>query len=428
MRSRVLWRRSATAGFAYVSAALGFLATVDATRELGVSDYGKFAAVFSATVFFQVLFDLTFEEALVKFGFRYTESQRWGRLRRLFALALRVKLLGGLIGGLAMVALAPFAKQLWGSGGVFVPMLIAAMLPVAQAPETVAAGAIILRGRYDIRSAFLAVSMGLRLLGLAVGCRYGVTGAVIGLIVAQFVATAAISVAGVAAFRRFPSAPSEPIGDDRRGLRSVLISSTAVSSLVSARATLGTALVPVVAPIDQTAYFRNALAPATGFSAISGPVRLVLLTEQTRDFEAGRHDRMYAMLRGYITKSTLVMVVAVPLFWWWMPFLMGLAYGHQFRVHAATAARLVLVAAAIQFVFGWTKSFPVSIGRPGLRIIAHSVEVAVFVPLVLVFASKWGATGAAAALLVSTSVFAALWVVLLARIRNDRVRAEALAT
>ena len=250
----------------------------------------------------------------------------------------------------------------------------------------------------------------------------------IGLVIAQAVATAAICIAGVAAFRRFPSAPAEPIAEDRRGLRSFLVSSTVVSSLVSGRAALGTALLPTVAPIVQAGYFRNAQAPATGFAALSGPARLVLLTEQTRDFEAGRHDRMYGMLRRYITKATLLMVVAVPLLWWWMPFLMGLAYGHAFRVHAATAARLVLVAAAIQFILGWTKSFPVSIGRPGLRIVAQSVEIAVFVPLLLVFASKWGATGAAAAMLVSTVVFCALWIVLLARIRNDRVRTEALAT
>ena len=427
MRSRVLWRRSATAIWAYIATALGFLTTVVATRELH-NAYGKFAAVFAATIFFQVLFDLTFEEALVKYGFRYTESQHWGRLRRLFDLALRVKLLGGLLGALAMVALAPFAKQFWGSGGVFVPMLIAAALPIAQAPETVAAGAIILRGRYDIRAAFLAISMAFRLVGLAIGCRYGVTGAVIGLVVAQVVATAAICPVGINAFRRFPSSPAEPFAEDRAGLRSFLFQSTVVSSLVSGRAALGTALMPTVASFAQTGYFRNAQAPATGLAAISGPARLVLLTEQTRDFEAGRHDRMYAMLRRYITGTTLAMVVAVPLLWWWMPFLMGLAYGHAFRVHAATAARLVLLAAAIQFIFGWTKSFPVSIGRPGLRIIAQSVEIAVFVPLLLVFASKWGATGGAAATLVSTVVFCAVWVVLLARIRNDRVRTKALAT
>ena len=428
MRSRVLWRRSATAIGVYVATALGFFTTVVATRELSTNSYGKFAAVFGATTFFQVLFDLTFEEALVKFGFRYTEAQHWGRLRRLFQLAIGFKLAGAVLAGLVMVALAPFAKQFWGAGGVFLPMLIASSLPLLQAPETIAAGAIILRGRYDIRAAFLAVSMAARLVGLAVGCLYGVPGALIGLVIAQAFATSAICVVGFVAFRRFPSSPAEPIAEDKVALRRFLVSSTVVSSLVSGRASLATALVPSVASIDQTAYYRNAQAPATGFSALSGPARLILLTEQTRDFEAGRYDRMYGMLRRYITGTTLAMLVVVPLFWWWMPFLFGLAYGHGYRLHATNAARLVLVAAALQLIWGWTKSFPVSIGRPGLRIFPQTVEIAVFVPLLLVFASKWGATGAAAAGLVSTVVFCAIWSVLLARLRRDRVRAEALAT
>ena len=42
----------------------------------------------AATGFFQTLFDLTIEEALVKFGFRYSAQERFGRLRRMFAVAL----------------------------------------------------------------------------------------------------------------------------------------------------------------------------------------------------------------------------------------------------------------------------------------------------------------------------------------------------
>jgi O-antigen/teichoic acid export membrane protein len=106
--------------------------------------------------------------------------------------------------------------------------------------------------------------------------------------------------------------------------------------------------------------------------------------------------------------------------------LLGLFYGQEFRVHATDAARLMLIAAALQLIWGWTKSFPVSIGRPGLRLVAQGVEVAVFVPLLLVLASRWGATGGAAAVLVSTAVFCALWLVLLARLRNPRVAPTAL--
>jgi O-antigen/teichoic acid export membrane protein len=417
VRSRLIWRRSATAIGTYVAAALGFLTTVVATRELGVQDYAKFAAVVAATAFFQTMLDLTIEEALVKFGFRYVAAKQWGRLRRLFEVAVGFKLAGGLLAALAVCVLAPFSDEIWGAGGVVVPMLVASLIPLAQSPENVAASAIILRGRYDVRSAFLAVSMGLRLVGLAIGCRYGILGGVVGMVVAQVIATAAIGSVGIAAFLRFPAASSEPLGEDRRGLRSFLFSSTLASSLDSARGTLGTSLVPTVAPIEEAAYFRNALAPATGFAALSGPARLVMLTEQTRDFEQGRHERVMRMLNRYVAGTAALMVVAVPVLWILMPFLLGLFYGHDFRVHATDAARLVLVAAALQLVWGWTKSFPVSIGRPGLRVIVQSIEIAVFVPLLLVFASHWGATGAAGAMLVSTSVFCLVWTIVLLRLR-----------
>jgi O-antigen/teichoic acid export membrane protein len=75
-------------------------------------------------------------------------------------------------------------------------------------------------------------------------------------------------------------------------------------------------------------------------------------------------------------------------------------------------------AAAIQLVFGWTKSFPVTIGRPGLRTIAHAVESAVLIPLILVFGDEWGVTGAAAAVLISSCAFAAVWGVIVLRLRH----------
>jgi O-antigen/teichoic acid export membrane protein len=428
MRSRVLRRRSATVLGVYVATALGFLTTVVATRELGTGDYARFAAIVAATAFLQLLLDLTVEEALVKYGFRYTEAQRWGRLRRIFEIALAYKLVGGIVAGIALAALAPLIGSIWNVDDVLVPMLVAAAIPVLQAPEGVAGGAVILRGRYDVRGALLAVSMGLRLAGVGIGAMYGLTEAVLGMVIGQAIATVAISIVGLAAFRRFPQARSEPLGEDRPAVRRFVLSSTIASSLVSARGTLGTALMPVVAPIDQAGYFRNAQAPATGFAALSSPARLVLLTEQTRDFEAGRYDQMYAMLRRYIVGTTSLMVVAVPVLWVLMPFLMGVLYGPAFREHATMAARLVLIAAAMQLIWGWSKSFPVSIGRPGLRIVVQSVEIAVFVPLLLWFGSKWGATGGAAAMVVSTAVFCLLWAVLLARLRHERAVPEAVAS
>ena len=49
------------------------------------------AIVMAAAGFFQTLLDLTVEEAVTKYGFRYATAERWGRLRRLFARALAFK-------------------------------------------------------------------------------------------------------------------------------------------------------------------------------------------------------------------------------------------------------------------------------------------------------------------------------------------------
>ncbi len=100
------------------------------------------------------------------------------------------------------------------------------------------------------------------------------------------------------------------------------------------------------------------------------------------------------------------MLVAVPVFFVAMPWLVELVFGSEYD-GAVDAARVILLAAAIQFALGWTKSLPVTIGRPRLRIVTHGLETIVAIPLVAVLGAEWGATGAAVAVLVSTLVFAA---------------------
>src|SRR5207249_9042048 len=86
---------------------------------------------------------------------------------------------------------------------------------------------------------------------------------------------------------------------------------------------------------------------------------------------------------------------------------------------AVDAMRLVIAAGALRMVYGWTKSFPVSIGRPSLRIWTHGLEMLVLVPLVGVLGAKWGATGAAFAVLISSLVFCVAWTALFVRIRRE---------
>lgn len=418
MASRALRRRSTTAVGVYAATVLGVGTTIAATKILGSAAYAQFAVVFSIVGFFQMLLDLTVDEALIKYGFRYVTAADWGRLRRLFEMALGFKLAGGLLALVAIVVLAPFSHSIWHEQNLTAPLLVGAFVPLAQATETIAGCALILREKLHVRAWFYTVGMGARLAGTAIGATHGVVWAMAGLLAGQVVSSLAITSTGWAAWRAFPLRESRPLGEDASELRRFVVSSSAATSLTSGRATLGTWLIGAIAPFRQAAYFRNAQAPLTALAAISSPARLILLAEQTADYERGHRDRVRRLLRRYILFSALVMCVVVPVGWFLMPWAMEIAYNRDFREHATQAGRVVLFVGALQFVSGFSKTLPVSIGRPNLRVVSHAIEVAVFIPLLVVFGRLWGATGGALAMLVSTGVFCVVWAWLLVRLRD----------
>lgn len=419
MRLRLLWRRSATAAGLYASVLFGILGTIVAANVLGLDEFGVFATALVAASFFQTLLDLTVEDSLTKFGFRYVTRQEWGKLRRLFRRALELKLAGGLLAGLVLLALAPFADRVFDTDGLEAALLAVAALPLAQAPENVAGTALLLRGRYDLRGAYLALSMALRLGAIAIGTQFGAWQALALVVVAQVIATVTISVVGRAALRRFPTAPPEPLGGDRRPLMSFVLGSSLATGVVSLRATLAPLVLGVVAGTNAVGLFRVAQAPQSGLTAASAPVRLVLLTEHTREWELGRQRAVMAAVRAYTTKVAALMAVAVPVFFVLMPWLVRTFFRDEAYEAAITAARIILFAGAIQVILGWSKSLPTTIGRPRLRVITHGVEAVVLLPLVAVLGAEWGVTGAAVAVLVSTLAFAATWAVLLVGVRAD---------
>src|SRR5947208_14292284 len=233
MRSRLFWRRSAAAAGTYASAAVGFGATVVALHVFSTETFGLYALVLAATAFFQSLLDLTVEEALVKFGFRFVTREDWGRLRRLFASAIVFKLVGGVLATGLLLAFAPAANSLLLKHGLTTPLLIGAFIPLAQCTENVGGVAIVLRGRYDVRAFFLVVSMALRFTAIAVAASHGLATTIAAMVAAQVVATAAISVAGWAAFQRFPQRASVSLAEERRDILSFVGQSTAATAVIS---------------------------------------------------------------------------------------------------------------------------------------------------------------------------------------------------
>jgi O-antigen/teichoic acid export membrane protein len=426
MQTRLLWRRSATAIGLYGSVALGVIGTLVAARELGPHGLGLYSLALSGAAFFQVLLDLTVEEAMVKYGFRYTTTERWGRLRRLYRRAMLLKTLGALAAAAALAIVAPFADDIFGTHRLRDPMLLAALLPVAYIPEAPAGAALVLTGRYDVRAGFVFLTQGLRLGGLLVGSRYGVSAAILGLVLGQVAGSAAVGSAALAAFRRFPAAVPEPLAEDRKELVRFVVQSSIASGVVSLRTQVVPLLLGMVSNPAQVGFFRAAQAPQTGLAALTAPARLILLTEQTRDWEAGAAARVFSGLRRFSYGAAALMIVSAPFLYWFMPTLVRIAYGRAY-VPAADAARLMLLAGAVGFVFAWTKSLPVSIGRPGLRIVTHGVETIVLIPLVLALGSMWNATGAAAAALTATGVFALAWLIALTQIYRSHGTTEAVA-
>ena len=411
---RLLVRRSLTAVGIYSSVVLGFVATVVAARELhSRARFGDYATVLFATAFFQSFFDLTVEEALVKYGFRYSTREAWGRLRGLYAGALGFKLVGSGLGALGLVVFALFSPA-----RLHVPLLLAAGIPLGQSLEGLAGSVLYLHSRYDIRSLLLAWSMALRLTGVAVGAHYGLSEAILGVLAAQIAATASVGVVGWYAFLRFPQAPREPLAEDRREIASFVAQSSVATGVLSLRTSLAPLLLGAVTSTVQVALFKIAQAPQSGFQALSAPARMVLLTEQTREWERGRQSAVLRGVRRYSLYAAILAVVLVPPLLVFVPNLIRFIYHPQY-IGASNAARLLILAAAVQFVFGWTKSFPVTIGRPGLRVWTHGLETLLVLPLVVVFGQIWGAAGAAAAVLVGVCAFAAVWTVVFVRIRPD---------
>lgn len=418
MSSRVFRRRSATAALVYIAVGLGIVGTIVAARVFGLAEFGVFATAVAVVGLFQVLLDLTVEESLTKYGFRYLSTQDWGRMRRLFRQMLLLKALGGAVASVLLLALAPFADEIFGADGVGSALVAAALLPLVQAPENVGATALLLHGRYDLRGAYQTCSAGLRLVAIALAAPHGVTSALAAIVVAQAVATVAVSVVGLTALRRFPHTPERPLGDDLPGIRSFVIQSSIGTGVLSLRTALVPVLLGIVASPTQVGLFRVAQTPQTGLAAASSPARLVLLTEQTRDWESGKRVGVLDGIRKYTIGAAALMAAAVPVFFLAMPWLVDILFGDAYS-GAVDAARVILIAGAIQFAIGWTKSLPVTIGRPQLRIVTHGLETVVLIPLVVVLGTEWGATGAAVAVLASTVVFAGAWAIAFARLRAN---------
>ena len=418
LNRRVLPRSPApvSGGRLDLAVAFGILGTVVAARTLGLDEFGVFATALAAVGFFQALLDLTVEESLTKYGFRYVSAQDWIQLRRLFRQDAPPAQ------GRRRRARKPAARRPRTGGGpcrrdrrrLGAPRGAATARPVRrERRRDRAAPAQPLRPPGRVPDGLGGAPPHRDRDRRAVRRPRGTTAVV----VARAVATAAISFVGLSALRRFPHAPPRPLGEDVPGIRSFVLQSTVATGVISLRTTLVRMIIASSQGLHRSASSGSRRRPRRASPRRSSPARLVLLTEQTRDWE-GDGTSESSTVSEYTIGAAAVMVVAVPAFFVAISSGSSVVFGGRYA-GAVDAARIVLLAAAIQFAIGWTKSLPVTIGRPHLRIVTHGLETLVAIPLVAVLGAEWGATGAAVAVLASTVVFAAAWGVALSRLRSD---------
>ena len=231
-----------------------------------------------------------------------------------------------------------------------------------------------------------------------------------------------------AAFRRFPAAPVEHLGEDRRG-DAHASSSTRVSPRASCRSAARSRRCSSASSRSRS---RSATSGSRrrrmqGLASLSAPARLILLTEQTRDWARGRprrfcrraalHDRRGAADGGRRAAGVRPHAVARPVL-----------YGADYA-GAANAARLVLVAGGAPVRVRLVEVAP-GLDRPAEPARARARDrVGRDDPARPRARRRVGRDRRRRAVLASTVVFCLVWVVLcgLARARAPAAAREAAA-
>ena len=255
---------------------------------LGPSDAGRFSIVIGVVQFLSLLIELTADEALVKFGFRYATQGDWGRFHRVVRATFAFEAATSIAAGFLIAGFAPFAGTVFGDAhGLDGRADRRGADPVAAVDRVDGVGAADSARAVRHPRPLPRLWMALRLVGLVLGAPHGVTAAVLGLLVAQVITTASIAGVGLLALRRFPkAAPRRARGGP------AAVHPLRALELARHRARL-------VPHVDRAARARASSAPpptsacsaarrrrSTRFAVLSAPVRMVLLTEQTRDWEA----------------------------------------------------------------------------------------------------------------------------------------------
>jgi O-antigen/teichoic acid export membrane protein len=397
---RAWWRRAGSTSIAlWGGAAIAFLGSVVAARELGPSGFGSVVLAAAVATLVATLLDLTLEQGLVHHGSRALAEQDLGGLRTLLRIALVVDVALGLAVAVLIFGVAEPLADFVG-GGELDPSLvrIAALITFAGTVDGTTTGVLFLARRPDLRAwVVFATNVG-RLAGVLVGVQIGGPQEVLAGFAFAAVATSVIQ--GVLAWRvGWRHWKTAEAGGRVREWIGKLISFGIYSSITTTIAAARRSVVPVflgsLSGPGTVAIFTVALVVFDLAALASEPLRMALFPEQARQAAEGDVHGLRRVIRGVTAIGLAVALPAAVAGWFLLPILLPAIYSAQYE-DAVLPARILLIAAVTHLALGWARPFFPAIGRPKLQTI-YQFAFAILVLAAMALLARYGSTGAAIA-------------------------------
>jgi O-antigen/teichoic acid export membrane protein len=377
------------------------------SHVLGLRQYGVFALTVAFVAIVSKFFDVDVAKATISIGARYIRSDTRAAAG-IFQLSYLVDGVLGVAGFVVVAALAPFAgPRLVGSEG-FLLFLLYGLTLLGSTVDTTSIAILQVLGNYRTITALVLLREASRVALVATALfSFHTLVAVVALLVVHDVLTGVGSATlAVKAFGRATPGLSlrksmlDAAKEARRPMFAMIFQTNLISygRLVEGQAPallLGFLRGPL-----EVGVFKIGMAGAIAVGQLAAPAWNAALPRISRLWNAGSMDELRRLVREGSVAALVVMTVAgVVVVVFRRPIL------ELFGGHAATAAGTVLsLAVASQVVNGilfWNDSVLLAAGRAKLAMSLYLPAVMVMLALVLVLGERYGAEGAAGAVLAS---------------------------
>jgi O-antigen/teichoic acid export membrane protein len=405
------------------------LSVVVAARALGPESYGAVVLALSVTAVAARFLDFTFGEAVVHHGHRALAAGDISGLRSLMRMSLMLDIaIGTAVAGTLFLLAAPLAEL---AGGIEPALVrLAAVGVLVLTVDGTTGAALLVASRPDMRAWVQATASLFRVIGILVAVAVG--GSAEAIVLSYACAGAASSLllgwtAWRVAWRRWAQAPKGALPVRASQLVRFAFQSSATTSVDAAGESLFPLILGNLASPGAVGVFRAAMLPVLASNMLSQPLRSMLFPEQARLHAEGKLAELRRATRGYTMLALAIALPAAVIGWFVMPTLIDLLFSSSFE-GAVDAARVLLIAAAVQFTLSWSKSFHAAVGRPHIRTLLSAVALGLSLLLLLLLGDE-GAEGAAIAYTVATVATAGLWLIIVHRyLASEVARTEGLAS